>query len=130
MHKYACCYVFRNYQHIRLKFTDLALYLKMAIKHSFHFYSITSFSLSDRDLYKVIPTSFHNIFKDSKSVVNLTIYWLTPNNCFGLKKRSTTLLQAKTVKDECRNVTATYLPTHLHTLIPTYHVFHCHITIY
>ena len=32
----------------------------------------------------------------------------TRNNCFGSKKRSTTLLQAKTVKHECRNVTATY----------------------
>ena len=31
----------------------------------------------------------------------------TRNNCFGSKKRSTTLLQAKTVKHECRNVTAT-----------------------
>ena len=32
----------------------------------------------------------------------------TRNNCFGLKKRSTTLRQAKTGKHECRNITATY----------------------
>ena len=32
----------------------------------------------------------------------------TRNNCFRLKKRSTTLLQAKTGKHECRNVTATF----------------------
>ena len=32
----------------------------------------------------------------------------TRNNCFGSKKRSTTLLQGKTGKHECRNVTATY----------------------
>ena len=31
----------------------------------------------------------------------------TRNNCFGSKKRSTTLLQAKIGKHECRNVTAT-----------------------
>ena len=30
------------------------------------------------------------------------------NDCFGLKKHSSTLLQAKTGKHECRNVTATY----------------------
>ena len=30
----------------------------------------------------------------------------TCNNCFGLKKHSTTLLQAKKGKHECRNVTA------------------------
>ena len=30
----------------------------------------------------------------------------TRNNCFGLKKRGTTLIQAKTGKQECRNVTA------------------------
>ena len=33
----------------------------------------------------------------------------TRNNCFGSKKRRTTLLQLKTGKHECRNVTATYL---------------------
>ena len=33
----------------------------------------------------------------------------TRNNCFGSKKRSTTLLQAKTVKHEYRNVTAAYM---------------------
>ena len=32
----------------------------------------------------------------------------TRNNCFGSKKRSTTLLQAKTGKHECRNVTARF----------------------
>ena len=31
----------------------------------------------------------------------------TRNNCFGSKKHSTTLFQAKTGKHECRNVTAT-----------------------
>ena len=31
----------------------------------------------------------------------------TRNNCFGSKKCSTTLLQAKTVKHECRNVIVT-----------------------
>ena len=31
----------------------------------------------------------------------------TRNNCFGSKKRRTTLLQSKTSKHECRNVTAT-----------------------
>ena len=30
------------------------------------------------------------------------------NNCFGSKKRSTTLIQANTCKHECRNVTATF----------------------
>ena len=30
------------------------------------------------------------------------------SNCFGSKKRSATLLQVKTGKHECRNVTATY----------------------
>ena len=33
----------------------------------------------------------------------------THNNCFGSKKCSTTLRQAKTGKRECRNITATYL---------------------
>ena len=33
----------------------------------------------------------------------------TCNNCLGLKKCSTTLLQAKTVKHECRNAIATTL---------------------
>ena len=33
----------------------------------------------------------------------------THNNCFGSKKRSTALLQAKTGKHEYRNVTATYI---------------------
>ena len=33
----------------------------------------------------------------------------TRNNCFGSKKRSTTLLQAKTVKHECRNATVVAL---------------------
>ena len=33
----------------------------------------------------------------------------TRNNCSGSKKRSTALLQAKTGKHECRNVTATYV---------------------
>ena len=33
----------------------------------------------------------------------------TRNNCFGSKRRSTTLLRAKTGKHECRNVTATYV---------------------
>ena len=40
----------------------------------------------------------------------------TRNNCFGSKKRSTTLLQAKTGKHECRNVTATYM--HCMVLLP------------
>ena len=33
----------------------------------------------------------------------------TCKNCFGSKKRSTTLLQEKTGKHECRNLTATYI---------------------
>ena len=33
----------------------------------------------------------------------------TCNNCFGSKKLSTTLLQAKTGKHECQNVTAMYV---------------------
>ena len=33
----------------------------------------------------------------------------TRNNCFQSKKRSTTLLQAKTGKHKCRNITATAL---------------------
>ena len=33
----------------------------------------------------------------------------TCNNCFGSKKCSTTLLQAKTGKHECRKITATYV---------------------
>ena len=33
----------------------------------------------------------------------------TRNNCFRSKKCSTTLRQAKTGKQECRNVTATYM---------------------
>ena len=46
------------------------------------------------------------------------------NNCFGSKKRSTTLLQAKTVKHECRNVTAhavtiavTIVASFLHSMV-------------
>ena len=32
----------------------------------------------------------------------------TRNNCFGSKKRSTTLRQAETGKHECQSITATY----------------------
>ena len=39
----------------------------------------------------------------------------TRSNCFGSKKRSTTLLQAKTGKHECRNVTAIMLLLHFGT---------------
>ena len=35
----------------------------------------------------------------------------TRNNRFGSKKRSTTLIQAKTGKDECQNGRATYVGT-------------------
>ena len=42
----------------------------------------------------------------------------TRNSCFGSKKHSTTLLQAKTGKHECRNVTATYFGTHAYLFSP------------
>ena len=47
----------------------------------------------------------------------------TRNNCFGSKKRSTTLLQVKTVKHEFRNATATYVAVAYIRIILCAHVF-------
>ena len=51
----------------------------------------------------------HDWFIDEKFVKQHHQKQETRNNCFGLKKRSTTLLQAKTGKHECRNITGTLL---------------------
>ena len=44
----------------------------------------------------------------------------TRNNCFGSKKRSTAILQAKTGKHECRNIKSTsVIQLYLHTMCYT-----------
>ena len=55
----------------------------------------------------------------------------TRNNCFGSKKCSTTLRQAKTSKHECRNVIATYetiVASFLHLMVIVFKVLLNHIS--